>query len=264
MEQQIDYKLEHFEGPLDLLLLLIEKNKVDIYDIPIAEITDQYIAHVEQMETEDLDELSDFLVLASTLLDIKARMLLPKEEDENGEEIDPRDELAARLQEYREYKAKAEELRAFYEEADGMLFKEATVPEEVLKYRPPIDYEELLDKVTLDRLKEIFESVLQRQEDKIDPVRSTFGEIEKDRVRISDKFTYLSNFAKTKKHFSFRELLEGQKTRSDVVVTFLACLEYIRIGRLNVRQETTCGDIEMDWNDDCDVTITEEELEEYE
>ena len=105
-EQQIAYKLEAFEGPLDLLLTLIEKNKVDICDIPIAEITDQYVAFVEQSETEDLDLLSDYLVMASTLLIIKSKMLLPPEEDENGEEIDPREELARRLAEYKEYKEK--------------------------------------------------------------------------------------------------------------------------------------------------------------
>ena len=89
MIEQISYKLEHFEGPLDLLLHLIEKNKVNIYDIPIAEITNQYLEYVRAMEREDLNLVSDFLVMAATLLDIKAKMLLPKEVDEEGEEIDP-------------------------------------------------------------------------------------------------------------------------------------------------------------------------------
>ena len=93
---QISYKLEHFEGPLDLLLHLIEKNKVSIYDIPISEITNQYLEYVRGMEREDLNVVSEFLVMAATLLDIKARMLLPKEVDEEGEEIDPRAELVKR------------------------------------------------------------------------------------------------------------------------------------------------------------------------
>ena len=102
---EISYKLEHFEGPLDLLLHLIEKNKINIYDIPIAEITEQYLDYVNRMEKEDLNVVSEFLVMAATLLDIKARMLLPAEVDEEtGEEQDPRAELVARLLEYKKYK----------------------------------------------------------------------------------------------------------------------------------------------------------------
>ena len=108
--ETITYKLEHFEGPLDLLLHLIEKNKVDIYDIPIVEITAQYLEYVRNMEREDLNLVSEFLVMAATLLDIKAKMLLPKEVDEEGEEVDPRAELVARLLEYKRYKILAEEL----------------------------------------------------------------------------------------------------------------------------------------------------------
>ena len=93
----ISYKLEKFEGPLDLLLHLIDKNKVDIYDIPIVEITRQYLEYVNQMEREDLNVVSDFLVMAATLLDIKSKMLLPVEVNEDGEEEDPRAELVARL-----------------------------------------------------------------------------------------------------------------------------------------------------------------------
>ena len=100
---ELEFKLEKFEGPLDLLLHLIDKNKVDIYDIPIADITDQYMEYVRQMEEEDMDVMSEFLVMAATLLDIKCRMLLPKEVNEEGEE-DPRAELVQKLLEYKMYK----------------------------------------------------------------------------------------------------------------------------------------------------------------
>ena len=99
----LSYKLEKFEGPLDLLLHLIEKNKVSIYDIPIFEITNQYMEYVNAMEEEDLDIVSEFLVMTATLLDIKSRLLLPAEKDENGDEIDPREELVTRLVEYKTY-----------------------------------------------------------------------------------------------------------------------------------------------------------------
>ena len=113
----IPVKLEAFEGPLDLLLHLIEKNKINIYDIPIVEITDQYMEYIRQMKTESLDVMSEFLVMAATLLDIKSRMLLPPEVTEEGEEIDPREELVEKLLEYKMYKYMSFELRDRQEEA---------------------------------------------------------------------------------------------------------------------------------------------------
>ena len=107
----IPVKLPVFEGPLDLLLHLIDKNKIDIYDIPIVEITDQYLEYIHQMEREDLDIMSEFMVMAATLLDIKCRMLLPKEVNEEGEEEDPRAELVQQLLEYKMYKYMSYELR---------------------------------------------------------------------------------------------------------------------------------------------------------
>ena len=107
----IPVKLQVFEGPLDLLLHLIEKNKIDIYDIPIVEITSQYMEYIRQMEREDLNVMSEFLVMAATLLDIKCRMLLPKEINEEGEEEDPRAELVEQLLQYKMYKYMSYELR---------------------------------------------------------------------------------------------------------------------------------------------------------
>ena len=107
----IPVKLEVFEGPLDLLLHLIEKNKVDIYDIPIVEITNQYMEYIRGMQHEDLNVMSEFLVMAATLLDIKCRMLLPKEVTEEGEEEDPRQELVEQLLQYKMYKYMAFELK---------------------------------------------------------------------------------------------------------------------------------------------------------
>ena len=124
--ETISYKLEHFEGPLDLLLHLIEKNKINIYDIPIVEITAQYLDYVRHMEREDLNIVSEFLVMAATLLDIKAKMLLPKEVDEEGEEIDPRAELVMRLLEYKKYRLMADELADREDGALKHLYKPST------------------------------------------------------------------------------------------------------------------------------------------
>ena len=115
----VSVKLQAFEGPLDLLLHLIDKNKVNIYDIPIAEITGQYLEYIRGMEEQDLDTMSEFLVMAATLLDIKSRMLLPAEVDEDGEEVDPRTELVEKLLEYKMYKFMSYELREREEEAAG-------------------------------------------------------------------------------------------------------------------------------------------------
>ena len=100
----LEFKLQAFEGPLDLLLHLIDKNKINIYDIPIVEITEQYINYVRQMDKQDLNLVSEFLVMAATLLDIKAKMLLPKDPDVEEDEGDPRQELVEKLLEYKRYK----------------------------------------------------------------------------------------------------------------------------------------------------------------
>ena len=135
----LSVKLQAFEGPLDLLLHLIEKNKIDIYDIPIVEITAQYLDYIKDMETEDMNVMSEFLVMAATLLDIKCRMLLPKEVNEEGEEEDPRAELVQKLLEYKMYKYMSYELRDRQVDAARTLFKEKTLPKEIEEYRPPID-----------------------------------------------------------------------------------------------------------------------------
>ena len=140
----ISVKLEAFEGPLDLLLHLIEKNKIDIYDISILEITAQYLDYIKQMQREDMNVMSEFLVMAATLIDIKCKMLLPKEVNEDGEEEDPRAELVQKLLEYKMYKYMSFELRDMEVDAAKSFYREKDVPKEVEAYRPPLDYNELL------------------------------------------------------------------------------------------------------------------------
>ena len=217
----IPVKLEVFEGPLDLLLHLIEKNKVDIYDIPIVEITNQYMEYIRQMQREDLNVMSEFLVMAATLLDIKCKMLLPKEVKEDGEEEDPRQELVEQLLQY----------------------KNPTIPEEVLEYVEPVDLDLLLGDLTMVQLKKVFQEVMRRQTDKVDPVRSKFGKIEKEEVSLTDNFLYVRDYLQEHRRFSFRQLLQKQKSKMHVVVTFLAILEMMKLGEIYVEQESTCGEI---------------------
>ena len=232
----IPVKLQVFEGPLDLLLHLIEKNKIDIYDIPIVEITSQYMEYIRQMEREDLNVMSEFLVMAATLLDIKCRMLLPKEINEEGEEEDPRAELVEQLLQYKMYKYMSYELRD----------READIPKEVKSYVPAVDLDQLLGDVTLVQLRKIFREVMRRQEEKIDPVRSKFGKIEKEEVPLPDKLLYVETYARTHKKFSFRMLLEKQRSKMHIVVTFLAVLELMKTGMIRVYQEEICGEILID------------------
>ena len=239
----IPVKLEVFEGPLDLLLHLIDKNKIDIYDIPIVEITNQYMEYIKNMQREDLNIMSEFLVMAATLLDIKCRMLLPKEVNEEGEEEDPRQELVEQLLQYKMYKFIAYELKDRELDSDMILYKEPTIPEEVKEYAEPVDLDKLLGDLTLQKLNAVFQEVMKRQTDKIDPVRSKFGKIEKEEVTLTDKFTYIHSYMKDHKRFSFRQLLERQHTKMHIVVTFLAILEMMKLGEIRVEQEETCGDI---------------------
>ena len=239
----IPVKLEVFEGPLDLLLHLIDKNKVDIYDIPIVEITNQYMEYIQQMREQDLNVMSEFLLMAATLLDIKCRMLLPAEVNEDGEEEDPRAELVEQLLQYKMYKYMSYELKDRQMDGELLMFKESTIPDEVKAYEEPVDLDELLDGLTLARLNSIFKDVMKKQQDKIDPRHSTFGKIEKEEVTVEDKLEYLNKYITSHKKFSFRDLLTKQKSKTQVVVTFLAILEMMKMGTIWVEQENTFDDI---------------------
>ncbi len=239
----IPVKLQVFEGPLDLLLHLIDKNKIDIYDIPIVLITEQYLSYIKQMQTTDMNVMSEFLVMAATLLEIKCKMLLPKEVNEEGEEEDPRAELVQKLLEYKMYKYMSYELKDRQVDAAKTMYKQPTLPSEVADYRPPVDYEELIGEMNLSKLHTIFKSVVKKQEDKIDPIRSTFGRLEKDEVSMDDKFLYIEAYAKEHKRFSFRALLEAQASKMEIIVSFLVVLELMKIGKINISQEEIFDDI---------------------
>lgn len=239
----IPVKLQVFEGPLDLLLHLIDKNKIDIYDIPIVDITNQYMEYINAMEKADLNVMSEFLVMAATLLDIKCKMLLPKEENEDGEEEDPRQELVEQLLEYKLYKYMAGELKDRQMDAEYVMYKDSTIPEEVMEYEEPIDMDLLIGDLTLTKLNVIFQDVMKRQVNKIDPVRSKFGKIQKEEVTVADKLEYITEYAKKNKQFSFRTLLNKQSSKTQIIVTFLAILQLMKEGTIAIEQEQPFDDI---------------------
>ncbi|MBQ7615419.1 MAG: segregation/condensation protein A [Butyrivibrio sp.] len=239
----LEVKLQVFEGPLDLLMHLIDKNQIDIYDIPIVTITEQYMAYINAMQREDMDVTSEFLVMAATLIDIKCKMLLPKEVNEDGDEEDPRAELVEKLLEYKMYKYMAYELRDRQMDADLQWFRSRNLPQEVKDYEMPVDFSDLIGGTTLGKLNEIFQDLLKRQEDKVDPIRSKFGNIEKEEIDMDAKTLYIKAYIREHKRFSFRQLLEKQHSKTEIIVTFLVMLEEMKLGEIEIEQDNTFGDI---------------------
>lgn len=240
MKTDLELNLEAFQGPLDLLLHLIEKNKVDIYDIPIVTITDQYIAYLERMQEHRLEVMSEFLVMAATLIAIKTRMLVPKHFEE---EEDPRSELVQQLLEYRYFQQVAEGMAELEKHGYRALVKEQTLPEEVRKFEYKPDPEELFSGVELNALYATFLDLLQRMEDRIDVERSRFKEVHEDQWTITDRMEFLRDFLSVTGRGTFREVMERAQSKLQLVVTFLAMLEMMKIGEILVSQEETFGEI---------------------
>ena len=241
----IPVKLQAFEGPLDLLLHLIDKHKIDIYDIPVSLITDQYLEYIQQMREQKMEIASEFLVMAATLLELKSRMLLPKEEkpDEEEEETDPREELVKRLLEYKMVRYQADELRDRSVEASRNLYREQQLPEEVKTYEPPIDYEKLIGKATIESLEKTFQEVLRRQRNRVDTVRSGFGKIEREEYDVVGRERYIRERIAKADNLSFRALLEEQPGKEEIIVTFLVVLDMAKSGEIHLIQDDNFGEI---------------------
>lgn len=243
----LELKLEHYEGPLDLLLHLIEKNKVSITDIPIVKITDQYLEYINAISVGKMEIMSEFIEMAATLLAIKAKMLLPKPKIESEEEVDPRQELMEQLLEYKKYKIISERLREYSESAAKNVFKEPSIPVEVLNYVEPVNPEEILAKLDFDKLYQVFQMVMKRKADKIDPIRSQFSEIPREVVSLEDKMQSILAL-KSRRYLSFFELLSEQSSKPAMVVTFLAILELMKTGEIRVEQSNLFEDIRITFN----------------
>jgi len=199
--------------------------------------------YIKQMETEDMNIMSEFLLMAATLLDIKCKMLLPKEVDEEGEEEDPRAELVQKLLEYKMYKYMSFELKDRQFSAEKNMYKSPTIPEEILKHQEPLDYSVLLGDMNLQKLHKIFKETVKRKEDKVDPIRSQFGKIEKDEINLDEKTAYIESYVAKNQKLSFRELLEKQNSKMEVIVTFLVVLELMKIGVIQIEQNDIFDDI---------------------
>lgn len=237
----VSYKLEVFEGPLDLLLHLIDKNEIDIYNIPISEITDQYMQYLETMQELQLDVTSEFLVMAATLLSIKSKMLLPKppvveiEGDETEEEADPRAELVQKLLEYRKYKGIAEHLR---EKEIGRSLIYMREPEDLTPYRKDVPANPL-EGIHMADLILAFQRVLRRSAS-----RNRVARIRRDEITVKDRIRQVVDaLEESGGQMLFSRLLGDDLEREAVIVTFLAMLELIKIRRIVCYQHGLFEDI---------------------
>ena len=246
MDSSLAVSLPAFEGPLDLLLHLIEKNKIDIYDIPIAEVTDQYMEYVRALKEEDPDTASRFLVMAATLLEIKSRMLLPGTEWDEDDEEDPRLLLVEQLTTYRIYKEAAQRLGERELPGSSWLFREETLPPQVRDAADPVDVDAVLDAVTLQRLSEIFEEIMHRREESVDPVRSRFGKIRREKMTLTERMDQVRDYFSDKSQVSFKELLEDTGGgRIGSIMTFLSVLELAKEGFLYLKAGRDTRDIRV-------------------
>lgn len=234
MESEAAYevKVGTFEGPLELLLHLIKKNEINIYDIPIALITQQYIETLDLMKSLNLSIAGEFLVMAATLIHIKSKTLLPPAEEEADEE-DPRQELVARLLEYQKFKDAAEQLEERESLWREIFRKEPSPSPELLPEEVPLVDLDLYD--LLDALKNVLAKI---------PDKKVL-QVTIDELTVKDRMQFLMERMGTIESILFDDLFEGIRTRHSVVVTFLALLEIIRLGLVRVVQGDVCGPLRL-------------------
>ncbi|HHY90693.1 MAG TPA: segregation/condensation protein A [Clostridiales bacterium] len=233
-------KLEIFEGPFDLLFHLIEKEKVDIYNIPIAKITEQYIQYIEKLKELDLEVTSEFLVMAATLMEIKSKMLLPiteKKEAENAQE-DPRQDLVHKLIEYKKFKNAAVELQKREMIFGQVLYKEQ---EDFAQYVSDTTIESF--DISLEKFLDAFQEFCRRKAMKHQESSIRVHKIKREQISLEEKMQQIKELFKHRLSVKFEQLLNQRFDISEIVITFLAVLELIKIKFLSVRQEEHFGEI---------------------
>jgi segregation and condensation protein A len=229
-------KLDIFEGPLDLLLYLIKKNEIDIYDIPIAIITEQYLQYLDLMKVLNLDIAGEFLVMASTLTKIKSRMLLPpseQAEEEEGE--DPRAELIEHLLEYQKYKEAAHQLGS-----RELLEKDIFVREQREEQLTEMDKESIVIEVNLFDLVDALRKIIERKH-----LSDRFMEVTVEKILVKDKIVEILQGLKEKQQIIFQSLFDELSTKYEIIVTFLAILELMRLRAVRVFQVHPYGEIRV-------------------
>ncbi len=239
----IDVQTEAFEGPLDLLLHLISKDEIDIYDIPIVKITTQYLEIIKEM---DLDQSTEFLVMAATLIEIKSRMLLPEKNDPmeyyEYSDLDPRRELVKRLVEYKRFKEAAEKLRASEGTLDEVVFKDQ---DELGQYVKKLSIEELNENLESDLLIEAVRRLMSKINRFDEHRKGFFKGIKRDAFTVEEKLAGIRKRLKSSDYFIFSELFVNELIKEEVVVTFLAVLELLKLKEIMIEQEGLFQEIKI-------------------
>lgn len=225
--------LPHFEGPLDLLLFFIKRDELDIYDIPISKITKDFMEYIALIKQLDLEVAGDFILMASTLMQIKVRMLLPREKDEAGEEIDPRADLVNALLEYKRYKEMSEELSFFESDQRKLAYRGNYEYDERETYT---DMQKLLKNITLYDLMKAFKQVLMERPKEI------VHQIKKLNVTIDEQIDYILDKVQAAKQLNFIELVKEMHEKIRIIVTFIAMLELIKAGKIGLKESTNFND----------------------
>ena len=240
----VTFKLQDFEGPLDLLLHLIEKNKMSIYDIEISSITDQYMAYLEEAKEVEMEQMSEFIVMAATLLYIKSRMLLPKHPKIVEEEEDPREELVRKLIEYKKVKYVSEKLSECQVDTDRYCFRNRPAHLDLPDAQP--DYSSVLERLTLKQLYDTFEALMKQKEweSKNTPEQKIDRNIlKKDTYTIEQKSIYITNLIALNGQTTFFTICSKAMPKIELIVTFMALLELIHKRQVMITQEDPKGDI---------------------
>ena len=226
-------KLDKFEGPLDLLLFFINRDELDIYDIPIAKITGEFLQYVNLIKMLDLEVAGDFILMAATLMHIKVRMLLPREIDEKGDEIDPRADLIAALLEYKKYKEMSEEL-SFFESSQRKVSYRGNFSLDN-KESPP-EYDTLLKNITIFDLAKAFKKAI----DGLKP--QAFHEIQKTNITIDEMIEFILNRVNSEIEVHFMSLVENMREKIRIVITFVALLELAKAGSVLIKESSDYND----------------------
>ena len=226
-------KLDHFEGPLDLLLFFIKRDELNIYDIPISRITSEFLEYVNLIKLMDLEVAGDFILMASTLMHIKVRMLLPREVDERGEEIDPRADLIRALLEYKKYKEVAEDL-TFFESSQRKISFRGNYTEDAMESPP--EYDILLKNISIFDLAKAFKKAIEGVKPQV------IHEIKKINVSIEEQIQYILSRIAEKGEIHFLSLVHGMKEKIRIVITFVALLELTKMEQIGIKESKEFND----------------------